>query len=1266
MLFMMSSMLSFGQVLIAAHNTDYNTNFNGWNNTMPTGFTRAGANYVGTSASTTGGVYAIANSGFGYQASGTSPATSCTVTGTFKNTTGSTITSVQISYQAFQIVNRASRLPDWDVTSSLGSVASLYWTFNSGTSAASPSNLTVTLTGLNVANNGTFTVTFSSDRGTGSGSSPLIGLNNVKVRSIVCTPQTITAITSTLSKNVGDPAYSVATTATSGLTVTYTSSNTAVATVNASGVVTIVGAGTATITAAQAGNTTYCAATSVTQALTVTAVSCTTPNALAFQVQPSNVVQDATMTAVKVKAICTSGGATATSYTGPVTLTLNTPGCGYTSQTVNAVAGVATFSNIQVSRSAQTAINFTATASGLTSATSSNFNVTVPAGTVTTTVVTQNNFDASTSWGYSAGTPTYSESGAGNDVTGTKANGGSNVLCKSFSADNGSGERGSTNTVTFSNQTGLSAYDQLDFEFKVVSFGSGTGAGNDTGEDFLLQVSTNGGSTWTTILTETGSSNRLFALSSTPVTSLSLANSSYTNGDTKSAFKLSLTGITQFQFRFTATNNRSNENWGIDDVKLTGITHTTGTPFNLPTATASAAAAICNTADGIQLGVSVASFQAPLSYSWTPTPTLDEATIQNPVAYLTGASQVYTVTVVDGDNCRATATVTVTNPGYGGTPGLWTGAQSTDWFDCRNWDDFRVPEATTAVTINQTADDDCVVDEFDAVCSSLLLTSTNGTVNNLTLQTTGTLAVGNNVSITNSGTGNIELTLEDNSLLTCNNLTIDGGSNGGAKLKHEIATCLVTVNGNLTIQPDGQLDLSDGTAGTPGGIVHLKGNYINNATEGDFKQDESTIVLNGTSDQDISIAGTSTEIFYNLTVNKAMGTVTLSDNTQVSGQLAMQSGNINTQSSILEIGTDISNKGALDYTSGYVLGQMKRWFNGTNFGNASSLFPMGYSQSGIKNRHVSVEYTTTPSAGGHLTVQFMGVDMGMSGIPILAASSAGAGFDVTSTENLGYWKIDNQAGKLTDGSYKITCTGEGFGTVTDISKLTLLKRVVASGPEWFCPGTHIPATGSPALPVIARSGVSGWSNFGFGGGAVNPLPVELISFTAECGNAASLKWSTASESNSDYFSVEKTTDGIQWKEIGKVQSAGNTSQLTNYSLQDFSRANGTIYYRLRQVDFNGASRTYSPVSLDCGQSAALVNVFPNPNNGEFALSINGLSGQIAVSLASSEGRIISQQEVAGTGSGLVQFSETELKAGIYFVTVQDEGGFKETIRVVVE
>lgn len=192
----------WGQVDIASTNTFVTTSWDGWNGTEPTGFTQS-QTYIGTTAATTGGTYAIASSGLGWQAS--SSVNSLSVVGTFKNTTGSTQTSVTIEYDAFQIVNRTSRTPGWAVTSSLGTVSALNWTFDDTKSAASPAVLSVTLTGLSITNNGTFTVTWASDRGGGSGSSPLIGLRNVKVKFNAASTPTLNAVTlsSSLSSTYG-------------------------------------------------------------------------------------------------------------------------------------------------------------------------------------------------------------------------------------------------------------------------------------------------------------------------------------------------------------------------------------------------------------------------------------------------------------------------------------------------------------------------------------------------------------------------------------------------------------------------------------------------------------------------------------------------------------------------------------------------------------------------------------------------------------------------------------------------------------------------------------------------------------------------------------------------------------------------------------------------------------------------------------------------------------------------------------------------------
>jgi len=341
---------------------------------------------------------------------------------------------------------------------------------------------------------------------------------------------------------------------------------------------------------------------------------------------------------------------------------------------------------------------------------------------------------------------------------------------------------------------------------------------------------------------------------------------------------------------------------------------------------------------------------------------------------------------------------------------------------------------------------------------------------------------------------------------------------------------------------------------------------------------------------------------------------TLTNSLKVNSTLKMIQGHLNTSSNTLELGNSTTQLGTLDYTTGYVLGKMKRWFNSTNSGNASGLFPMGLDVSGIKNRFAKVEYTSAASAGGHLTVQFVSTAMGLAGLPIISTNTGGFGFNVTSTENQGYWQIDNESGKLTDGAYTISLTGEGVTTVNSLAGITLLKRVGAG--NWTAPGTHVAASGSTAVPTVSRSGVSGWSNFGFGGNSANPLPVELIDFSAFCDDKIShVTWSTASEKNSDYFEVEVSTDLVSWSEVSQTSAAGNSSNKRDYTIAD-NLTRGLRYYRLVQIDFDGKQRIYDPISLNCGGSESVFMIYPNPTSGDFVVSIQNkkLSGENAETL----------------------------------------------------
>jgi len=95
------------------------------------------------------------------------------------------------------------------------------------------------------------------------------------------------------------------------------------------------------------------------------------------------------------------------------------------------------------------------------------------------------------------------------------------------------------------------------------------------------------------------------------------------------------------------------------------------------------------------------------------------------------------------------------------------------------------------------------------------------------------------------------------------------------------------------------------------------------------------------------------------------------------------------------------------------------------------------------------------------------------------------------------------------------------------------------------------------------------------------LPIELIGFQGTTANRHNtLTWSTASEMNNDYFTIEQSDDGIEWKNIAEVNGAGSSTNINHYEFSHFNFNNILNYYRLSQTDFDGTKRVFSTISID--------------------------------------------------------------------------------------
>jgi len=166
-----------------------------------------------------------------------------------------------------------------------------------------------------------------------------------------------------------------------------------------------------------------------------------------------------------------------------------------------------------------------------------------------------------------------------------------------------------------------------------------------------------------------------------------------------------------------------------------------------------------------------------------------------------------------------------------------------------------------------------------------------------------------------------------------------------------------------------------------------------------------------------------------------------------------------------------------------------------------------------------------------------------------------------------------------------------------------------------------------------------------------PLPVDLLSFdaTASTSGQVEITWATASEHNNDYFTLEKSQDGVLWNTLEIVSGAGTSSKILNYSTVDNNPfLNGTLY-RLKQTDFDGQSEYSDVIVVKSSKNNDKVTAYPNPTKD--LVSINGLSEEnTKITVFDLYGVDVSSKIVQlKTSYSSVSLDLSSLSHGIYFI-----------------
>ena len=169
------------------------------------------------------------------------------------------------------------------------------------------------------------------------------------------------------------------------------------------------------------------------------------------------------------------------------------------------------------------------------------------------------------------------------------------------------------------------------------------------------------------------------------------------------------------------------------------------------------------------------------------------------------------------------------------------------------------------------------------------------------------------------------------------------------------------------------------------------------------------------------------------------------------------------------------------------------------------------------------------------------------------------------------------------------------------------------------------------------------------------MPVELIAFNASLVNdKVNLSWTTASELNNDFFTIERNINGEKFESIKTIKGKGTTNLTSVYTSIDENPVSGISYYRLKQTDFDGGYFYSDVVSVEfLGQDFWII--YPNPTNGinfNIKLSKDEIGKEVYIGLQSMNGQhLLSQTSIADASAKVTVEPSQELPSGIYIVSI---------------
>ena len=482
-------------------------------------------------------------------------------------------------------------------------------------------------------------------------------------------------------------------------------------------------------------------------------------------------------------------------------------------------------------------------------------------------------------------------------------------------------------------------------------------------------------------------------------------------------------------------------------------------------------------------------------------------------------------------------------------------------------------------------------------------------------------------------------------------------TNNGAIISSTIGAAVI-VHGSV---------LNQGATGTldNNGTITLTGDFTHNAPNSGFGASQGTVVLNSAVQ---TIGGTSVVVFNNLTL-AGSGPKIMQQDMEVGGNYLSPAGLLQLNDRQLDLNTyqlTMRNAAptAITRTTGYIVSETDpvtgysfvQWNIGQAPAASAYTIPFGNAATG---EYLPFRATlSTPGAGiaGCLRMATYATD------PLAAPNNRPlpAGMpsliDFSGLENAPHvldrwWVMENggySTAPVATALFTYRDSEWSTGTNTIVEGALQLERQM--GP-WSMMPTATNTTSNTLTTVGQPLVPSFWTAAEFG----SPLPVELLYFDVQPkGHDVLCTWSTATEVNNDFFTVERSADAESFSPIGDVDGAGDSQTILRYSFTDEEPLSGLSYYRLRQTDFDGTETRSAIVPVWFETPGNELVVYPNPCNAEIFIA-GALAGEQAFVLDAT-GRVVMDLGVLVSGNVHV----SALPSGSYSLRMMNASGSRTT------